>query len=54
LQAIESGFSALTAVHCADVLAHEAQNAAARVTADCDYLERLGLAARMEEWRRFQ
>lgn len=51
--AIESGFSALTAVHCADLLAHAAQKGPEVTQADRAYLERLGLADKMGEWRAF-
>jgi len=50
---IESGFSALTAVHCADVLAHTAPDGLAKIALDRDYMDRLGLGARMDEWRNF-
>ncbi|MGC2584105.1 MAG: response regulator [Acidobacteriaceae bacterium] len=51
-QAIESGFSALTAVHCADGLAHAVQDGAEKITTDQAYLDRLGLAERIDEWRK--
>ena len=51
-QAIESGFSALTAVHCADVLAHESQDRRVQPSTDAPYLDHLGLTAKMDEWRR--
>jgi len=52
-QAIESGFSALTAVHCADGLAHVAHDGSAPIAVDRAYIERLGLADRLEVWRKF-
>jgi HD-like signal output (HDOD) protein len=52
-QAIESGFSALTAVHCADALAHATQDEAEPIAVDQEYLHRLGLEDRIAEWRQF-
>ncbi len=49
-QAIESEFSALTAVHCADGLVHMTQNAEARSRLDEPYLAQLGLMERVSVW----
>lgn len=49
-QAIESEFSALTAVHCADGLVHMTQNAEARSRLDESYLARLGLMEKVSVW----
>ena len=51
-QAIESQFSALTAVHCADVLAHETRSGVPQIAADLEYLAKLNMADRMEKWRK--
>lgn len=50
-QAVESGFSALTAVHCADALVHAAQEKNKTAAIDGAYLDRLGLTARTTLWR---
>ena len=50
-QAIESGFSALTAVHCADALAHWVPEGSNQIAVDREYLERLSFGDRMEKWR---
>jgi HD-like signal output (HDOD) protein len=50
-------FSALTAVHAADTLLAqewEAQTGLVEAPPDSDYLKRLGLARRMDEWREIQ
>jgi putative nucleotidyltransferase with HDIG domain len=51
--AIEEEFSTLTAIHCADVLAHESGVGEEKTAADLAYLDRLGLSAKMDEWREF-
>jgi len=51
-QAIESGFSALTAVHCADALVHASHDGHAIVAVDRDYLEGLEMTTGLDEWRR--
>lgn len=51
----ESGFSALTAVHVANVLEHQLQGGAANASQEQlnrGYLDRLGLTQRAEVWRR--
>lgn len=50
-QAIEAGFSSLTAVHCANALAHAVQDGREEIAIDGEYLTQLGLVARMDEWR---
>lgn len=50
-QTIEPGFSALTAVHCADALTHAAGHSFEKIAVDQPYLERLGLAARVSAWQ---
>jgi len=50
-QAIETQFSALTAVHCADALIHAATDSNESPAADAAYLERLGLVGRWNDWR---
>jgi putative nucleotidyltransferase with HDIG domain len=51
--AIEDGFSALTAIHCADALAHRAAGSPEDDThMDRDYLAGLGLAEREADWLR--
>jgi putative nucleotidyltransferase with HDIG domain len=48
--AIEENFSPLTAIHCADALAHRTAEEYPHM--DRGYLERLGLAGKEPEWRR--
>ena len=51
----EPRFCPLTAVHAADVLAHEASpdpKVPVQAGLDLDYLEAMGLAGRIETWRR--
>ena len=52
---LHSDFCALTAVHAADVLAHEThpqEQPLAAPILDADYLGALGLAAQAEQWRK--
>lgn len=49
--AIESEFSTLTAVHCANVLMHRVSDDDETAAMDGAYLERLGLAGKEESWR---
>jgi HD-like signal output (HDOD) protein len=51
-QAIEAGFSSLTAVHCANALAHARPDKPEDIAFDREYLEQLGLAARVDDWRK--
>jgi hypothetical protein len=52
-EAIETAFSALTAVHCADALAYVGKDGDEKPATDGAYLDRLGLAAKIGEWRKF-
>jgi len=49
-----NGFSVLTALHAANVIVHEKNAVGGISTAhfDMDYLNTLGLAGRLEAWRR--
>jgi HD-like signal output (HDOD) protein len=49
--AAETGFSALTAVHCADALVHLVKDGDEKNPLNEAYLESLGLAGRADRWR---
>ena len=50
-QTIESEFSALTALHCADALVHAASESSQDPAVDQESLDRLGLTPRLDVWR---
>ena len=49
--ALESEFSAVTAVHCADALVHAAEDGKEKPVVDAAYLDRLRLGERLIPWR---
>ena len=49
--ALESEFSAVTAVHCADALVHVVQEGKEKPVVDAAYLDRLRLGERLIPWR---
>jgi putative nucleotidyltransferase with HDIG domain len=49
--AIEEEFSPLTAIHCADALAHVATDGDEKTLMEESYLEKLGLADKVTSWR---
>ena len=54
LSCVDKGFSPLTAVHVADVLAHEfdeRKNDAPHSTINLEYLDKLGLTNQVSEWQ---
>lgn len=52
-QAIDSGFSTLTAVHCADALVHQFGNGDEKTVIDGAYLDGLRLTDKVPLWRAF-
>lgn len=52
-ETMDSEFSALTAVHCADALAQEKPGGCEKSSIDEAYLDRLGLLGKLPEWRKF-